>query len=63
MLGVAAMNSVGNDQLTGHLVCRFFFKTTCDDPDNPVIQVEIDNDGDLLPLLDGKVDCKVKEYE
>lgn len=42
---------------------RFFFKTTCDDPDNPVIQVEIDNDADLLPLLDGKVDCKVKEYE
>ncbi|CAG9806135.1 unnamed protein product [Chironomus riparius] len=39
---------------------RFFFKTRCDDDDNPIIQEEILNDSDVLPLFDDKVMATVK---
>lgn len=39
---------------------RFFFKTRCDDEDNPIIQEEVNNDSDLLPLYEGKVMATVK---
>jgi hypothetical protein len=39
---------------------RFFFKTRCDDDDNPIIQEEISNDTDVLPLFEGKVMATVK---
>lgn len=39
---------------------RFFFKTHCEDPENPVIQEEIVNDSDILPLFEGKVMGLVK---
>ncbi|XP_075147073.1 protein axin isoform X2 [Haematobia irritans] len=39
---------------------RFFFKTHCEDPDSPVIQEEIVNDNDILPLFEGKVMGLVK---
>lgn len=39
---------------------RFFFKTHCEDPDCPVIQEEIVNDYDILPLFEGKVMGLVK---
>lgn len=39
---------------------RFFFKTRCDDEDNPIIQEEIMNDSDVLPLFDDKVMATVK---
>ncbi|XP_055383005.1 axin isoform X2 [Condylostylus longicornis] len=39
---------------------RFFFKTHCEDPDSPVIQEEIVNDSDILPLFEGKVMGLVK---
>ncbi|XP_020715291.1 axin isoform X1 [Ceratitis capitata] len=39
---------------------RFFFKTHCEDPESPVIQEEIVNDGDILPLFEGKVMGLVK---
>lgn len=42
---------------------RFFFKTRCDDLDNPVIQEEINNDLDVLPLFEGKVMGTVKPAE
>lgn len=39
---------------------RFFFKTRCDDPENPIIQEEINNDTETLPLFEGKVMGTVK---
>lgn len=39
---------------------RFFFKTRCDDEDNPIIQEEVINDSDVLPLFDEKVMATVK---
>ncbi|XP_011211999.2 axin isoform X1 [Bactrocera dorsalis] len=39
---------------------RFFFKTHCEDPESPVIQEEIVNDSDILPLFEGKVMGLVK---
>lgn len=39
---------------------RFFFKTKCDDIDNPVIQEEMCNDTDILPMYEGKVMATVK---
>ncbi|CRK99467.1 CLUMA_CG012685, isoform A [Clunio marinus] len=39
---------------------RFFFKTRCDDEDNPIIQEEICNDSDVLPLFEGKVMATLK---
>lgn len=44
-------------------VGRFFFKTACEDPDNPVIQEEIVNDTEILPLFDKKVMGLIKPYE
>lgn len=43
--------------------CRFFFKTLCEDLDNTVIQEEITNDSDILPLYEGKVMALVKPSE
>lgn len=34
---------------------RYFFTTVCDDPDSPVIQEEVINDMDTLPLYEGKI--------
>ncbi|XP_067616001.1 axin-like isoform X2 [Eurosta solidaginis] len=42
---------------------RFFFKTHCEDPESPVIQEEIVNDSDILPLFEGKVMGLVKPFE
>lgn len=42
---------------------RFFFKTACDDPENPVIQEEVVNDDDVLPQYKGKIVGLVKPYE
>lgn len=42
---------------------RFFFKTRCDDVDNPVYQEEINNDNEMLPLFEGKVMGTVKPIE
>lgn len=42
---------------------RFFFKTACEDPDNPIIQEEIVNDAEILPLFEGKVMGLVKPFE
>lgn len=42
---------------------RFFFKTRCDDLDSPVIQEEINNDGEMLPLFEGKVMGTVKPLD
>ncbi|KAG5681122.1 hypothetical protein PVAND_010582 [Polypedilum vanderplanki] len=39
---------------------RFFFKTRCEDEDNPIIQEEVVNDSDVLPLFDDKVMATVK---
>lgn len=39
---------------------RFFFKTRCDDLENPIIQEEINNDSETLPLFEGKVMGTVK---
>lgn len=45
------------------LILRFFFKTRCEDIDNPVIQEEISNDSDVLPLFEGKVMGTVKSAD
>ncbi|XP_060650335.1 axin isoform X2 [Drosophila nasuta] len=45
----------------GHF--RFFFKTHCEDPDSPVIQEEIVNDSDILPLFGDKAMGLVKPSE
>ncbi|XP_055550242.1 axin isoform X1 [Wyeomyia smithii] len=42
---------------------RFFFKTRCDDLDSPVIQEEISNDNEVLPLFEGKVMGTVKPLD
>uniref|UniRef100_A0A182J0N8 Uncharacterized protein n=1 Tax=Anopheles atroparvus TaxID=41427 RepID=A0A182J0N8_ANOAO len=42
---------------------RFFFKTRCDDLDNPVIQEEVSGDNEPLPLFEGKVMGTVKPSE
>uniref|UniRef100_A0A1L8DWD1 Putative regulator of g protein signaling n=1 Tax=Nyssomyia neivai TaxID=330878 RepID=A0A1L8DWD1_9DIPT len=42
---------------------RFFFKTACDDLDNPVIQEELVSDTEVLPIYDGKVMGLVKPIE
>uniref|UniRef100_A0A182MAH8 Uncharacterized protein n=1 Tax=Anopheles culicifacies TaxID=139723 RepID=A0A182MAH8_9DIPT len=39
---------------------RFFFKTRCEDLDNPVIQEEVNSDSEPLPLFEGKVMGTVK---
>ncbi|XP_050684360.1 axin-like [Leptidea sinapis] len=42
---------------------RYFFKTECADLDNTVIQEEVSNDGDTLPMFEGKVMARVKSIE
>ncbi|XP_048482934.1 axin [Plutella xylostella] len=42
---------------------RYFFKTECADLDNTVIQEEVSNDGDVLPMFEGKVMARVKSVE
>ncbi|XP_063381073.1 axin [Cydia fagiglandana] len=42
---------------------RYFFKTECADLDNTVIQEEVSNDADTLPMFDGKVMARVKPVE
>ncbi|XP_073945632.1 LOW QUALITY PROTEIN: axin-like [Choristoneura fumiferana] len=42
---------------------RYFFKTECADLDNTVIQEEVSNDSDTLPMFDGKVMARVKAIE
>ncbi|XP_049286511.1 axin isoform X2 [Anopheles funestus] len=42
---------------------RFFFKTRCEDLDNPVIQEEVNSDSEPLPLFEGKVMGTVKPSE
>ncbi|XP_063534258.1 axin isoform X3 [Cydia strobilella] len=42
---------------------RYFFKTECADLDNTVIQEEVSNDADTLPMFDGKVMARVKPIE
>ncbi|XP_063708556.1 axin [Culicoides brevitarsis] len=42
---------------------RFFFKTRCDDVDSGVIQEEINNDNEVLPLFEGKVMGTVKSAD
>ncbi|XP_063229869.1 axin isoform X2 [Bacillus rossius redtenbacheri] len=42
---------------------RYFFKTECDDLDMKVIQEEIVDDNEVLPLWEGKVMAQVKPIE
>ncbi|XP_048507486.1 axin isoform X2 [Athalia rosae] len=42
---------------------RYFFKTACKDLDMKVIQEEITNDSEVLPLWEGKVMAQVKALE
>lgn len=42
---------------------RFYFKTRCEDLDNAIIQEEITNDSEVLPLFEGKVMGTVKYIE
>ncbi|XP_049869494.1 axin isoform X2 [Pectinophora gossypiella] len=42
---------------------RYFFKTECADLDNTVIQEEVSNDSDTLPMFEGKVMARVKSIE
>lgn len=44
------------------LVGRFFFKTACYDSESPVLQ-EIRDDSEMVPQFDGKVDCRVSDFE
>ena len=43
--------------------CRYFFKTECDDLDMRVIQEEITDDNEILPLWEGKIMAQVKPVE
>lgn len=43
--------------------CRYFFKTECEDLDTKVIQEEIMDDTEVLPLWEGKVMAQVKALE
>ena len=42
---------------------RFFFKTECEDLDVKVIQEEITDDTEILPLWEGKIMAEVKALE
>ncbi|XP_006564444.2 axin isoform X2 [Apis mellifera] len=42
---------------------RYFFKTECEDLDTKVIQEEITDDSEVLPLWEGKVMAQVKTLE
>lgn len=39
---------------------RCFFQTTCDDPENPIVQEEVVNDSDMVPIYDGKIIASMK---
>lgn len=42
-------------------VCdRYFFKTVCHEFESGVVNEEVSNDNDLLPLYDGKIVGKVE---
>lgn len=41
---------------------RYFFKTECEDLDMKVIQEEITDDNEVLPLWEGKIMAQVKLY-
>jgi axin 1 len=43
--------------------CRYFFKTECNDLDMKVIQEEITDDNEVLPLWEGKIMAQVKPVE
>jgi axin 1 len=43
--------------------CRYFFKTECEDVDMRVIQEEITDDNEVLPLWEGKIMAQVKPVE
>lgn len=43
--------------------CRYFFKTACEELGDQVIQEEICNDADVLPLCEGKIMAQVKAIE
>ncbi|XP_025829569.1 axin-1 isoform X2 [Agrilus planipennis] len=42
---------------------RYFFKTECEDLDNQIIQEEVSNDSDIVPLLEGKIMAQVKPID
>lgn len=42
---------------------RYFFKTVCEDLGNQVIQEEVSNDGDIVPLWEGKIMAQVKPVD
>lgn len=42
---------------------RYFFKTECEDLDMKVIQEEIMDDNEILPLWEGKVMAQVKPID
>lgn len=42
---------------------RFFFKTICEELGNQVIQEEVSNDNDILPLWEGKIMAQVRPID
>lgn len=42
---------------------RYFFKTECEDLDMIVIQEEVTDDNDVLPLYEGKIMAQVKSAD
>ncbi|XP_050302242.1 axin-1 isoform X2 [Anthonomus grandis grandis] len=42
---------------------RYFFKTVCEELGNQVIQEEVSNDSDILPLWEGKIMAQVKPID
>ncbi|GJQ72265.1 hypothetical protein Trydic_g3356 [Trypoxylus dichotomus] len=42
---------------------RYFFKTECEELDNQVIQEEISNDSEILPIYEGKIMAQVKPID
>lgn len=42
------------------LSCRYFFKKASDEFDSGVVLEEVTEDGDILPLWDGKIIAKVE---
>ena len=44
-----------------YLLCsRYFFKTLCQEFESGVVNEEVSNDGDMLPLFEGKIVGKVE---
>lgn len=42
---------------------RYFFKTECEELGNQVIQEEVCNDLDIVPLFEGKIMAQVKPID